>query len=202
MYGDRRFQTDRSYSYVAYSHSQVRASTTGGYLLTKKSNFVNVADKLLSIDREALDNLIKRADGGSFVAPETEAEKKCFELMNLIDHASGQVGGSAARKKHQRNEIKSLIFLKGVPSFFFTFAPADTKNPICLSYCGENIDLSQPSPRLRTDSERLRAVAGNPVGAARFFDRTVNALLRVMLGLGYNRNGLFGKTAAYYGTVE
>ncbi|KAI0827369.1 hypothetical protein BC628DRAFT_1295626, partial [Trametes gibbosa] len=202
LYGDRRFQKDRSYVYVAYSHSQIRASTTGGYLLTRKSNFVNVADKVLSIDKEALDRLINSTKDGSYVTPQTDGEKRCFELMTLIDHASGNVGGSSARKKHQRSEIKSLIYLKGVPCFFFTFAPADTKNPICLSYCGEQIDLSTVSPRTGSDSERFRAIAQNPVGAARFFDRMVNSLVNVMLGLGYNRDGLFGQTSAYYGTVE
>ncbi len=202
LYADRRFQRDRSYAYVAFSHEQVRAGTSGGYLLTNKGNFDRVAEKLLSVDRDALDSIILRTRSGAYVQAETTAEKRCFELMSLVDHASAQVHGANARKKHQRSEIKSLIFLKGVPVFFVTFAPADTKNPYCLSFCGENVDLSSASPSLSSDSARLRAIASNPVGAARFFHRTVNALLGILLGIDHGRDGIFGKTSAYYGTVE
>ncbi|KAH9884317.1 hypothetical protein C8Q73DRAFT_661138, partial [Cubamyces lactineus] len=55
VFGDRRFQFDRSFSYVAFSHSQVRNGTASGYLLTKCSNFRDVADKILSLDPLALD---------------------------------------------------------------------------------------------------------------------------------------------------
>ncbi|KAI9061411.1 hypothetical protein FKP32DRAFT_1539089, partial [Trametes sanguinea] len=202
MYADRRFQRDRSFSFVAFSHDQVRSGTSGGYLLTNRGNFSNVAEKLLSIDRTALDAIISRSVDGTYVQAETDAERRCFELMSLVDYASGKVAGSNARKKQQRSEIKSLIYLKGVPVFFVTFAPADTKNPLCLSLCGEPVDLSAASPRLRCEADRLRAIADNPVGAARFFHRLVDGLLAVLLGMESNRDGIFGHTAAYYGTVE
>ncbi|KAI9058820.1 hypothetical protein FKP32DRAFT_1553306, partial [Trametes sanguinea] len=202
MYGDRRFQQDRSFAYVAFSHEQVRACVSGGYLLTNKSNFSQVADKILQVDMDALDDIISRSRGGQYVHPETPAEKRCFELMSLVDHVSTNVHGSNARRKIQRSEIRSLIFEIGVPVFFVTFAPADTKNPICLSLCGEPLDLYGNSVLRLKHWDRLRRVVRNPVGAARFFHRTVDALLRVLLGVGTDREGIFGKTAAHYGTVE
>ncbi|KAI0349501.1 hypothetical protein OH77DRAFT_1413268, partial [Trametes cingulata] len=202
LYGDRRFQLDRSYSYVAFSHEQVRAGTSGGYLLTKKGNFAAVAEKLLTIDRCALDSIIERSKRGEYVEVQSDAERRCFELMSLVDYASGQVTGSNARRKHQRREIESLIFSKGVPVFFVTFAPADVKSPVCLSMCGQAVDLSKAYPLLGTDLERMRAIGRNPVGAARFFHRTVDALLGILLGCHGDGSGIFGKTAAYYGTVE
>ncbi|KAI9069923.1 hypothetical protein FKP32DRAFT_1558770, partial [Trametes sanguinea] len=201
MYGDRRFQYDRTYSYVAFSQEQVRNSTSGGYLLTSRGNFPDVAEKILSVDMTALDSIIRRSASGLYVSAESEEEKKCFELMSLIDHVAGNVHGSNARRKFQRNEIKSLIFTHGVPVFFVTFAPADMKSPICLKMCGEEIDITKGSFHL-SEGDRLLRIAKNPVGAARFFHKTVEALLRVMLRVGSEEDGIFGRTAAYYGTVE
>ncbi|KAI9063188.1 hypothetical protein FKP32DRAFT_1547356, partial [Trametes sanguinea] len=202
MYADRRFQFDRSFSYVAFSHEQVRSGVTGGYLLTNKSNFSNVADKILAVDMEALDNIIRRSSSGEYVQAETDAEKGCFELMSLVDHVSGGVHGSNARRKTQRSEIRSLIFTVGVPVFFITFAPADTKNPVCLSLCGEPLVLRSGSSGRLAEWQRMERVARNPVGAARFFHKTVNALLRILLRVGEREHGLLGDTSAYYGTVE
>ncbi|KAI9068050.1 hypothetical protein FKP32DRAFT_1532027, partial [Trametes sanguinea] len=202
VFGDRRFQFDRSFTYVAFSHEQVRASVSGGYLLTSRSNFSRVAEKILEIDVDALDAIIARTEGGQYTQAETDAERKCFELMSLVDHVSSNVHGSNARRKTQRSEIRSLIFEKGVPVFFVTFAPADIKNPVCISICGKPLPIpaSRMSPSKRWDG--TRCVLKNPVGAAQFFHRTVDALLQVFLGIDGARDGVFGRTAAYYGTVE
>ncbi|KAI0367203.1 hypothetical protein BV20DRAFT_927442, partial [Pilatotrama ljubarskyi] len=137
-----------------------------------------------------------------YVHAENDGEKACFELVTLVDHVAGHVEGSNTARKYQRNEIRSLIYAKGVPSLFVTFAPADYKNPLCLYYCGEQINLLSHQPLLPSSDDRLRAIASNPVGAARFFHKTVNLFITCILRYGRNGDGLFGKTDAYYGTVE
>ncbi|KAI0675205.1 hypothetical protein C8Q78DRAFT_527210, partial [Trametes maxima] len=145
MYADRRFQTDRCFPFVVFNQEQIRSSSQAGYLLTSRKNFDSVADRLLNIDRSALDALISRSSITGRVCPETDQERQCFELLTLVDHVAGHVDGSNTARKYQRNELRSLIFAKGVPIFFITFAPADYKHPLCLFYCGETIDLLSSS---------------------------------------------------------
>lgn len=199
---DRRFQNDRCFPFIVFNHEQIRASSQGGFLLTSRKNFSSVAERILQLDREALSAIIERGASGDYVRPETPAEKQCFELMTFVDHIAGHVKGSNTSRKYQRNEIKSLIFAKGAPVWFITFAPADFKNPLCLYYCGEQIDLSDRLPTLRNSNDRLRAIAHNPVGAARFFDKVVHLFVECILRIDDTRPGLFGPTEAYYGTVE
>ncbi|KAI0640828.1 hypothetical protein C8Q79DRAFT_895370, partial [Trametes meyenii] len=201
-YPDRRFQTDRCFVFIIFNHKQIRASAQGGYLLTASSRARELSALILGLNRDALDALVERGSSGAYLRPETTAEKECFELMAFVDHVAGHVKGSNTSRKYQRNEIKSLIYVRGAPLFFITFAPADYKNPLCLYYCGEDIDLSDRMPRLRSSDDRLRAIASNPVGAARFFDKMVTLFVERILRYGSDEPGLFGPTSSYYGTVE
>ncbi|TFK81640.1 hypothetical protein K466DRAFT_501813, partial [Polyporus arcularius HHB13444] len=58
------------------------------------------------------------------------------------------------------------------------------------------------TPALPDRNARLRAIATNPVGAARFFHKVVDLFTSKILRVGQDRPGLFGPTEAYYGTVE
>ena len=107
--------------------------------------------------------LIERAEKGGSISPTSASERQCFELLHHLEHAQGFVPCSAAQKRKQRNEIKSLIFELGTPSFFITFSPADIKSPICLYYAGEKIDISSLHPKIPDSCQRLRAIAQNPV---------------------------------------
>ncbi|KAI0361479.1 hypothetical protein OH77DRAFT_1360707, partial [Trametes cingulata] len=202
LYGDRRFQYDRCFPFIVFNQEQIRGSAQGGYLLTARRDFQSVSERILSLDRGALDSLIERSRLERYVRPETDDEKAWFELMSVVDYVSGHVRGLNTGRKYQRNEIRALIMAKGVPIFFITFAPADVKSPLCLYYCGEEIDLAQSMPVLRGGDARRRAIANNPVGAARFFDFLVKTFLRVILRAGTDEQGLFGRTESYYGTVE
>lgn len=202
QYEDRRFQTDRCFPFIVFNQEQIRSSSQGGYLLTSRKNFSSVADKLANIDRAALDELIDRSEKGAYIKPETDAEKACFELIAFVDHVAGHVKGSNTSRKYQRNEIRSLIYAKGVPIFFVTFAPADFKNPLCLYYCGQKIDLMNPVPLMPGSDDRLRAIASNPVGAAKFFHKTVQLFVKCILRHDRDDYGLFGPSEAFYGTVE
>ncbi|KAH9852839.1 hypothetical protein C2E23DRAFT_729824, partial [Lenzites betulinus] len=202
LHGDRRFERDRCFVFIAFNHEQIRASASGGYLLTTKNNFTAVSHKIMNIDRAALDAIISRGADGAFVRPENDAEKTVFDLISVVDRVAGHVNGLSTSKKYQRNEIKSLIMAKGVPVFFVTFAPADIKSPLCLYYCGEDVNLMDHLPLLRKSDDRSRAIADNPVGAARFFHFLVETFIEVILRFGAKEDGLFGPTEAYYGTVE
>ncbi|EIW54152.1 uncharacterized protein TRAVEDRAFT_75940, partial [Trametes versicolor FP-101664 SS1] len=204
MYYDRRFQTDDYFPFIAFNHEQIRASTTGGYLLTTRRNFPAVAENLLNIDQSALQRLIDRGRAGLGITPESPEEQACMSLLTVIDHVGGHVPGSSTQKRYQRSEIKSLIIANNVPLFFITFSPVDFKHPLCLYYCGESIDLFDSFTEFPSAASRLSAIADNPVACSRFFHHVVSTFLSTVVKAGEvgDDRGLFGPVNSYYGTVE
>ena len=88
---------------------------------------------------------------------------------------------------------------EGVPAWYITISPVDSKSPICLYFASGDEKFEV---KLRCRNERLLLIANNPVASARFFHFTVQLFIRHVLGVGTDHPGLFGKTSAYYGTVE
>ena len=146
-----------------------------------------------------LESLSKRLARGERVVPESEAEKCCYSILGDLDHVGGHVKGSLTNKKYMRNEIWSLVSFKGAPSWFITLSPADNRHPLCLYYADSDTTFR---PELRTAKERDSLVLRNPAAAARFFDYVVRSMIKNVLGVGSDHDGLYGKTSAYYGTVE
>ncbi|KZT22536.1 hypothetical protein NEOLEDRAFT_1020300, partial [Neolentinus lepideus HHB14362 ss-1] len=146
-----------------------------------------------------LTELASRLSKGERVVPESHEEKACFRLLSDLDHIGGHVEGSVTNKKYMRNEIWSLIAYKGAASWFITFAPADIKHPICLYYAGFD-EIFKPS--IIPDDVQAKLIAHNPVAGAHFFNMMVNLFIKHVLGVDSDHDGLYGKTAAYYGTVE
>ncbi|KAK0216367.1 hypothetical protein IW262DRAFT_1299592 [Armillaria fumosa] len=107
MYHDKRFQTDIAFPFIAFSHEQIKASTTGGFLLTDKDKFHEITDRIHRIDENVLASISERMTSGETVIPATDAEKDCFQLINDIDHVAHRVQGSLTSKKYMRNEIES-----------------------------------------------------------------------------------------------
>lgn len=97
-----------------------------------------------------------------------------------------------------------MLYEYGMPAVFVTFAHAPQKSPIVMYLCGVQIDLDDPSPGMPANNERMKMMTSNPVACARFFHHMVELFLTVILRVGdsASRAGLFGKTDAYYGTVE
>lgn len=199
MYHDKRFQMDAYFPLVAFNHEQIKKSTTGGYLLTERRNFDDVADRLMNIDTGVLEDLSKRLTRGDRVKPETPEEKACYALISDLDHVAGHVQGSVTSKKYMRNEIWSLISYLGAPSWFITFAPADNRHPIALYFADTKETFS---PQILTDKQCYSLNSGNAVAGARFFHFMVQMFIKHVLGVNEDHPGLYGNTSAYYGTVE
>jgi hypothetical protein len=199
MYHDKRFQTDQYFPFIAFNHEQIKDSTTGSFLLADKQSFDAITDRLLGLDLDVLEFLARRLQSGEQVRPETESEKACYQLMLDLDHINGKVQGSMTNKKYMRNQIWSMTAFKGAPTWYITLAPADIKHPICLYYADTEEKFS---PELRGSDESFRLIAHNPVAGARFFHFMVEMFIKHVLGVGENHPGIYGKTSAYYGTVE
>jgi hypothetical protein len=100
MYHDKRFQTDVNFPFVAFSHEQVKTSTTQSFLLADQSRFSEISERLMKTDRTTLDELIKRMETGESVTPTSENEKNCFKLIQDLDAISGKMHGSTTTKKY------------------------------------------------------------------------------------------------------
>ncbi len=200
MYHDKRFQTDIAFPFVAFSHKQVRSSTTGGFLLASKDKFFDISERLLHVNEVVLESLSDRMKAGETVVPATPAEKDCFQLINNLDHITYKVQGSLTTKKYMQNEAYSLMAAEGAPSWYFTMAPSDHSHPICVYWVGNKVEFD-PVPLQEHD--RVRSVTSNPVAAARFFNFMVQLFITHVLRPGdATLSGLFGDTSAYYGMVE
>lgn len=202
MYYDRRFQIDEYFSFLAFNQMQIAQTIHGGRLLVTRKNFENVTEKILALDMAALQQLTDRALENGFVRAEDDAEKAVLEIISTLDHIGGHVPGSNTQRRYQRNEIRSLMYEMKTPAFFITFAPVDFKSPICLYYSGHRIDLSPLCPANDSFKQRMNIIAENPVACARFFHLMVKLFIKIILKADSDEEGLFGKTSAYYGTVE
>jgi hypothetical protein len=57
-------------------------------------------------------------------------------------------------------------------------------------------------PILQSKSEKESLIANNPVASARFFHFMMQNFIKHVLGVNTDHSGIYGDTAAYYGTVE
>ncbi|TFK67654.1 hypothetical protein BDN72DRAFT_740740, partial [Pluteus cervinus] len=199
MYYDKRFQTDLYFPFVAFSHEQIKACSTGSYLMTEKAKFNQMSDRLLNLNPTVLNTLAERLSAGENVHAVTEEEKDCYQVIKDLDHIGSHVQGSTTSKKYMRNEIWSLIAAKGPPCWFITVSPADVKHPICIYYADTKEKFE---PKILEYGDRFRLISRNPVAAARFFHLMVTLFIQHVLGVGTDHLGIYGQTAAYYGTVE
>ncbi|SJL08858.1 uncharacterized protein ARMOST_12229 [Armillaria ostoyae] len=199
MYHDKRFQTDINFPFVMFSHEQIKASTTGGYLLTKKDKFHEISDRIFRLDEATLTSISERMKEGIRVVPNTKEEKDCFQLINDLDHVAYKVSGSLMSKKYMRNEVYSLMASEGAPSWYITFAPTDSWHPIAMYWADQEVQFL-PLPKQERD--RIVAITSNPVAAARFFKFMVDLFIEHVLRAGSDRPGAYGNATSYYGTVE
>ena len=79
MYYDKRFQTDQFFPFIAFNQSQIKNSTSGGYLLADKKSFDSVTRRFLDIDLNVLQSLSTRLKAGEHVIPQTEQEKRLLQ---------------------------------------------------------------------------------------------------------------------------
>ncbi|KAJ2913599.1 hypothetical protein MD484_g6811, partial [Candolleomyces efflorescens] len=201
MYHDKRFQEDAGFVIVMFNHQLIRQGTSGSFMLVKRNNFDNVADKIRNISQSVLSSISQKLKDNPRYRPETPEEKLCFSLLDQIEYVGGQVDGSLAKKKYQRNELWSLVSFSNAPQWFLTLSPADNKHPLCIYMASHDIEFK---PEIKGYAERQHLVTRNPVACARFFDHVVKLFIKHICGWSDEdqTRGLFGKPSGYYGTVE
>jgi len=199
MYHDKHFKKDPHFPLIAFNHEQIKESSTSSFILAKQKSFDNIADRLLRIKSEVLTDISQQMVKGERVKGESQDEKYCLQLIHDLDHIGGHVKGSITSQKYMQNEIWSLIAFQGAPSWCITLSPADNKHPISLYYADSKEEFK---PILQSKSEKENLIADNPVASARFFHFMMQAFIKHVLGVDTDHPGIYGDTAAYYGTVE
>ncbi|KAF5309724.1 hypothetical protein D9611_014437 [Ephemerocybe angulata] len=201
MYHDKRFQVETRFIIVGFNDEQITGGSTGSRIVAKRSNFQSIASRVHLVNPAVIKDIAARLQEGERVVPETDDEKLCFSIMDQIHQVGESVHGSMAGKKNMRSEVWSLIMYRGAPSWFITLSPADNCHPICIYWADKKVEFN---PDLREYKERATLVAQNPVAGARFFRFMVLLLIKHLLRWNdaEGRSGVFGHTAAYYGTVE
>ena len=100
MYHDKRFQTDLYFPMIAFNHEQLKAGITGSFLLAKRKMWPDISNRLKTLNHDVLKNISDKLSEGAKFSPTTVEEKKCFQLLNDLDHVGGFVKGSITSKKH------------------------------------------------------------------------------------------------------
>ncbi|KAK0435105.1 uncharacterized protein EV420DRAFT_1281993, partial [Desarmillaria tabescens] len=99
-------------------------------LKVKHKTFPSVASHFATVSPEAIHVVIERISRGDYKTPYSEEEKWALSLMNEVRAVTSHVAASSSSKVGMRNEIRGLMFEKGMPSFYITINPADVFNPV------------------------------------------------------------------------
>ncbi|EJD38107.1 hypothetical protein AURDEDRAFT_72512, partial [Auricularia subglabra TFB-10046 SS5] len=134
LYYDKRFQFDKEFALVAFNQEQIVKGSQAGAFLSSKSRFRRLAESILSIDESVYGHLAEKLRDNSTWKPQSEEERRCYRILSDLDMVNSHVPGSVSAKRQQRNEVWSLVSYIGAPTWFVTFAPADTHHPLCLYY--------------------------------------------------------------------
>ena len=204
---DRRFQEHYSFLFTAFNVIQRRKLLLHTSLKVKRSRFQVWANKYKSVSPTTIEGLAAKSSDGKYPTAQNEEERNVLDLMRDVNTVTSHIPGSAAARVNMRNEIRALMMKVGLPSFFITVNPADTRNPIVKFLAGNDIDVDALLPeQVPNPWEQSILIAKNPVLAARFFDVYLKAFISTVLGYdvtGKNlAGGVLGLVKAHYGCVE
>lgn len=204
---DRRFQEHYSFLFTAFNIIQRQKMLLHTSLKVKRTRFRSWANRFKSISPTTIENLIAKSSDGKYPTAQNDEERNVLELMRDVNTVTSHVPGSAAARVNMRNEIRALMVKVGLPSFFITVNPADTRSPIVKFLAGHDIDIDALLPeQVPKPWEQSILIAKNPVIAARFFDIYLKAFISTVLGYDSTRKdltgGALGPVKAHYGCVE
>ena len=200
---DSPFERDPDFAFVYYNILQKKAVCDSVRFRVKLAEQRQVVRELLSVDRRDLEHLISRFRANPRYEPETLDQRRVLSLVNKVGTMLHDLPGTAGYKLKMRNEIRSLVNMKGTPAFFVTLNPSDVNHPLVRLLSGDEICMERLEAGQELNKwQRLQLVARNPGACARFFHTMISSFISIILRHGRPGKGLFGKCTAYYGTVE
>jgi hypothetical protein len=195
---DNRFRTHYSFMFVVHSILNVRnVCRQTSFSLSRSSIDVH------NVTSDELKQALKEVNSGKH-----PSNPRVAMILQQLRTIGSNIEGSDFRRRSLQYEIRALMLLKGLPSFFVTINPSDLDHPLLLHFAGKTINLDSPldSVGWLDKSKRAELVAKDPVAAAKFFHTLVEVWLKTVMGITskgeINEIGPLGRVAAYYGTVE
>ncbi|KAI0084697.1 hypothetical protein BDY19DRAFT_898077, partial [Irpex rosettiformis] len=179
---DRRFQTHKSFLFVAFNMLQRREVLWRSSMKVRSSAFHSVAEQFALISPDTLKRLCERMQDDPFHgehSPADEDERRAFRLLKEVNLVNAAVPGSAASKMNMRNELRALMIEHGIPSFYVTLNPADVHSPIVRFFNNDQNDIDDLSESLASDAfAQCIRIADNPFAPAKFFDTYMTAFIQ------------------------
>lgn len=200
---DNRFERDPNFAFVYYNILQKKAVFDSVHFKVKLADQTKIVRQLLNVDRTELERLIDKFKANPRYEPQTTDQKQLLSLVNKVGTMLHNLPGTASYKLKMRNEIRSLVNMRGTPAFFITLNPSDVNHPLIRLLAGHDIDLERlEAGQELSEWDRRLVVANNPAACAKFFHEMISKFISIILRYGKHERGLFGKCTAYYGTVE
>jgi len=132
-------------------------------------------------------------------------------FMKEVFATMSRYPGSNEERAVWRQEAYALTTRFGFPHLFFTVTPDDVNSLTVMLYTGAmdaDMFFDADTSGVPSHSVRLKVVSKDPVADARFFERTLRVIVRVLLGWDVDAQraveggGVFGIVKAFFGVVE
>jgi hypothetical protein len=204
QYFDRRFRKHETFPFVTFGISQRRQVLSSARIQMQRQTFEREARVIASITAEKLDLAKSEEDNGLPISDETVRT-----LKKHVYATAARVPGSDQSRYRLRSQIWSTSTVLGPPSLWITINPSDLHDPIAQIFAGEEIDMDNFMSTLGPDkSKRAKNIADDPYAAAKFFHFMIQTILETLFQVKVTSAqvksgmGVFGRVAAYFGTVE
>ena len=204
QYFDRRFRKHETFPFIVFGISQRRQALTSAHIQMQRQTFEREARLLSSITAEKLNLARTEEDKGLPIS-----DKTVRALKKHIHATAARVSGSDQSRYRLRSQIWSTSTILGPPSLWITINPSDLHDPIAQIFAGEEIDMDDFMSTLGPDkAKRAKNIADDPYAAAKFFHFMITTILETLFQVKVTSAqvksgmGVFGRVAAYFGTVE
>lgn len=204
QYCDRRFRKHETFPFITFGISQRRQALTSSRIQIKRHTFEREAHTVATITAEKLDQARVEEERGVPVSDEAVRA-----LKRHVYATAARVSGTDQSRYRLRSQIWSTSTVLGPPSLWITINPSDLHDPIAQIFAGEEIDMDKFLATLGPDkAKRAKNVANDPYAAAKFFHFMITTILETLFQVKVtpaqvkSGMGVFGRVAAYFGTVE
>ena len=204
QYCDRRFRKHETFPFITFGISQRRQALSSARIQMKRHTFEREAHTVATITAEKLDRAKAEEESGLPISDEAVRA-----LKKHVYATAARVSGTDQSRYRLRSQIWSTSTVLGPPSLWITINPSDLHDPIAQIFAGEEIDMDRFMATLGPDkAKRAKNIADDPYAAAKFFHFMIATILETLFQVKVtpaqvkSGMGVFGRVAAYFGTVE
>lgn len=204
QYWDRRFCKHETFPFITFAISQHQQALNSAQIQMKLHTFERDARTVASVTAEKLNQAKVEEERGLPIS-----DKAVGALERHVYATATRVSGTDQSRYRLRSQIWSTSTILGPPSLWISINPSDLHIPIAQIFAGEEINMDNFMATLGPDkAKRARNIADDPYAAAKFFHFMIKTILETLFQVKVTSAqvksgmGVFGRVAAYFGTVE